>query len=173
MLSPDAGYRYSWYHTLTFSVPFVFSNKTFEAKLSGLSTDKCFLASGSCVCASRNYCQVRGCTLPWSSGPQYTCTLLNTCSHPWSAAILDTHREDSTSEVPREASLETWEAGSSSRGTSCPLIVLAPVGAGRRSLRAFCYRARELRPGVFYEHVDSLHLGPGKKLKKKLLKLKD
>lgn len=54
-----------------------FQNKTFEAKLSGLSTDRCFLASGCCVCASRNYCQVRGCTLPWSSGPQYTCTLLN------------------------------------------------------------------------------------------------
>lgn len=74
------------------------------------------------------------------------------CSHPWSAATLDTHREDSTSELPREAGLATWEAGSPSRGTSCPVIVLAPTGAGRRILLAFCYRACELRPSLFDEH---------------------
>lgn len=52
------------------------------------------------------------------------------CPHHWSVAILDTQREDSTSEIPREAGLATWGAGSPSPGTSCPLIVLAPVGAG-------------------------------------------
>lgn len=58
MLSPDAGDRYSWYHSFNFSVPFVFQNKTFEAKISEFSRDKCFLASGSCVCASRKHCGV-------------------------------------------------------------------------------------------------------------------
>ena len=52
------------------------------------------------------------------------------CPHHWSVAILDTQREESTSEIPREAGLATWGAGSPSPGTSCPVIVLAPVGAG-------------------------------------------
>lgn len=51
-------------------------------------------------------------------------------SRPWSGAMLDTHREENTSEIPREAGLETWGAGSPFRGTSCPVIVLAPAGAG-------------------------------------------
>ena len=49
--------------------------------------------------------------------------------HSPAGAIVDTHREESTSAVPREAGLATWGAGSPSRGTSCPVIVLAPPEA--------------------------------------------
>lgn len=64
---------------------------------------------------------------------------------PGSRAITDSHREESTSEIPREAGLATWGAGSPSRGTSCPVIVLAPVGAGGRGPASVLVRSGEPR----------------------------
>lgn len=75
-------------------------------------------------------CPAWECSAPRGSGPQaHWHPAKRFCSRPSSGAMLDTHREENTSKIPREAGLETWGAGSPSRGTSCPVIVLAPVGA--------------------------------------------
>lgn len=61
---------------------------------------------------------------------------------------MDTHREESTSEIPREAGLATWGAGSPSRGTSCPVIVLAPLALKVLALRPSAPKPRALCPDV-------------------------